>query len=92
MTGANLRWLRKRVSMSIEELAGILNEDIQDIDLWEAGETEPGKASFLGLCSFFELDKSTILLLDLSQSDLFTSKKRASVQKKVIAMKRQGIV
>src|ERR1044071_8906675 len=92
MTGANLKWLRKRVSVSIEELAGILDEDIQNIRLWEKGEIDPDKASFLRLCSFFELDKSTILLLDLSKSDLFSSRKQVSVQKKVMVMRRQGVV
>jgi len=91
MTGANLKWLRKKVNISIEELAGILDKDMLIISLWERGEMDPDKASFLRLCSFFELDKSTILLLDLSRSDLFTTKKRVSVQKKILATRRQRV-
>jgi transcriptional regulator with XRE-family HTH domain len=87
-TGANLQWLRKRLSITIHELSAILNEDTQTIDQWENGETEPGKESFQRLCSFFGLDKSVFLLLDLSQTDLFTLKKEVAVQKKLVAYKR----
>jgi transcriptional regulator with XRE-family HTH domain len=92
MTGTNLRWLRKRVRVSLEDLANILGEDMRDISLWERGELDPGKNSFVRLCNFFELDKSAILLLDLSRSDLFTTRKQLSVKKKVIGQRRKQVV
>lgn len=88
-TGANLLWLRRRLSMTLDELASILNEDPTTIEQWESGELEPGKESFQKIINFFELDKSVLLLLDLSQADLFTLKKEITVQKKIVAYKRQ---
>jgi transcriptional regulator with XRE-family HTH domain len=88
-TGANLYWLRRRLSITLEEMASILNEDTQTIEEWESGESEPGKESLQRLHHFFELDKSILLLLDLSQVDLFTLKKELIVQKKLVAFKRQ---
>src|SRR5688572_30640057 len=88
-TGANLLWLRRRLGITLNELASILNEDPTTIEQWESEKSEPGKESFQKLCNFFELDKSVFLLLDLSQADLFTLKKEVTVQKKLVAYKRQ---
>lgn len=87
-TGINLAWLCKRVRITTAELAMVLNEDAEDIKQWENGEAEPGKDSFQRLCDFFEMDKSVILLLDISETDLFTARKELSVKKKLRAAKR----
>jgi transcriptional regulator with XRE-family HTH domain len=87
MTGANLKWLRKKIRITIEELAVILNEDAEIVSSWEHAESDPGKESFQRIADFFELDKSIILLLDLSEVDLFTSRKEVSIQKKLFKLR-----
>lgn len=87
MTGANLKWLRRKIGITIEELAAILNEDAEIVSLWEDAESDPGKESFQRIADFFELDKSIILLLDLSEVDLFTPRKEASIQKKLLKLR-----
>ena len=88
-TGANLQWLRRRLSITVEEMAAILNVDPHIIEEWESGKAEPDKETFQQLYTFFEIDKSVFLLLDLSLVDLFTLKKELIVQKKLVAFKRQ---
>jgi transcriptional regulator with XRE-family HTH domain len=87
-TASNLQWLRKQVEISIEELALLLQKDVEILQQWENGEADPGRECYRQLSNFFELDKSAILLLDLSEMDIFTARKQMAVQKKRAAWKR----
>jgi transcriptional regulator with XRE-family HTH domain len=87
-TASNLRWLRNQAELSIEELALLLQKDVETLLQWENGQEEPGSDSYRQLSSFFGLDKSAILLFDLSAMDLFTEKKLIAIQKKRTAFKR----
>jgi transcriptional regulator with XRE-family HTH domain len=86
-TGINLQWLRKRIGVTIEELAVALNEGTETVYSWENGESDPGKESFQRIADFFGIDKSALLLLDISETNLFTSRKESSIKKKLLKLR-----
>lgn len=65
--GENLQFLRKRASMTQEELAEQMEVSRQSVSKWESNSAYPETETILRLCGLFHCDMDTLLRGDVSR-------------------------
>ena len=65
--GENLQFLRKRASMTQEDLAEKMEVSRQSVSKWESNSSYPETEAILRLCALFHCDMDTLLRGDVSR-------------------------
>lgn len=65
--GYNLRYLRKKYSLSQEALGNIINRSGDAISNWEREKREPSNKDVQGLCRYFGLEPSDLMYRKLDE-------------------------